>query len=88
MAGSVAVFAKKSSVQSPLEVHRVLGEDEVLVLCVVGDPLPVDFNLGAGDSEDEALVPFFGEVDGFLCADAGGDVCCHAVFLEDPGRID
>ena len=69
LARSITVFPEKSSVEPPFQVHRILGKNGVLVLGVEGHPFTVDLDLGAGYVKDEALIPFLGQVDGFIRAD-------------------
>ena len=69
LAGSITHLAEEVAVKPPFEIHGVLGEDEMIVLGVVCNPLPVNQYLGARDIEEDALIVTFLKVDGFAYAD-------------------
>ena len=52
----VAQFAEEVGIDSPLEGHGVLGEDEVFVIIGKGNPLAVNLDLGTRDVEDNAMI--------------------------------
>ena len=59
LTGGITHFAEKVTVESPLQVHRVLRDNQVSVLAIIGYPLTINQDLCAGDVEDKAFIPFF-----------------------------
>lgn len=83
----VAIPAEQVAVESPFEIHWVLGEDEVFVIVTEGCPLAVDEDFGARDIEDDAVIVALLQSDGFIGFDAVRQSQRHKVFLEEASRI-
>ena len=51
LSGIIAILLNQFTRKSPFQVHRVLGENDVLVLVIEGYPLAVDLDFGARNAE-------------------------------------
>ena len=88
LSGGIAISLEKVAVETPFQGHRVLGEDDVPVLVVEGNPLTVNFDLGAGDAEQDALVLALVERDCLSSGDGRRKGLRDEVFLDEPGVVD
>lgn len=88
LTGGIPHLTEEISVDSPRKVHGILGEDDVLILEVVSNPLVSNLDFGTGDIEDHAFVISFVERDDLASTDKFRKVGRHQVFLEEAGRID
>lgn len=65
----VAVTIEQLTVESPFEIHRILGEDEVFIIICKRNPLTIDVYLCTRDLIDYAMIVSFLKWSGFISLD-------------------
>ena len=83
----VAELAEEAAVKPPFEGEGILGEDEVLVLVVVADPLTVDVHLSTWDVEDKTVIIALAQRNALTPANGSWQVLWCEVLHEEACRI-
>ena len=75
------------TVDSPLQVERVLPFDDRLVYIIICNPLSVDLNLGSGNLENYAFVIPLIQRNRLCRVNQSWQTCWHAVLKEESCRV-
>ena len=68
----VVIIVESFPVESPFEVHRILGEDELLVVISKRNPLTIDINFCTRDLVGYTMIVSLLEGSGFIGAEFCG----------------